>query len=116
PPYLGEPSDLDIMLELIKAKFNVNTITEAEDKVGRRGVFNGSLSLDVVAENTLGRRKTGHGANAPGLIREGKWAEVFEYNLHDVIITYQLLRFIKKYGYAIDGEGRAIRVDRERFK
>jgi hypothetical protein len=104
--------DYDILLEVVKSKFGVSTVTAAEAKVGAPEVHDGSIGLDGLAEGTLGLHKTGHGAKAPDLIREGKWSDVFAYNLNDVRLTRMLYDFIQKYGYLIDRKGNKIFIDK----
>lgn len=104
--------DYDILREVVKAKFGCESVSEAEEKVGNQGVHDGSIGLDALARGTLGLNKTGHGAKAPGLIRENKWAEVFAYNLNDVRLTRKLYDFIQKHGYLIDGWGNKITIER----
>jgi len=92
----------DILLDVVKGKYSLHSVLEAEKKLGDKEVHDGSIGLDGLAEGTLGMHKTGHGAKAPELIKEGKWAEVFAYNLHDVRLTRMLHEFAKKHGYLID--------------
>lgn len=115
-PDLDVPwSNVDLLIEVVRAKFGASSVEEAEEKYGRSDVHNGSIGLDGLSKGTLGMSKSGHGARAPELIREGKWAEVFAYNLHDVRLTVLLYDFAKTYGYLVDGDGRKIVIDRERL-
>ena len=104
--YLGRSQlandDCDLLLEVVKTKFAVESVEEAEKKVGQKEVHDGSIGLDGLAEGTLGMHKIGHGAHAPGLIKAGRWANVFAYNLHDVRLTYKLLWFLAVNGFLID--------------
>ncbi len=100
--------DCDLLLKVVQSKFRVNTVEEAEAKVGPKEVHDGSIGLDGLAEGTLGLHKSGHGAKAPLLIREGRWTEVFEYNLNDVRLTKKLYDFAVRYGYLIDRKGNQI--------
>jgi DEAD/DEAH box helicase domain-containing protein len=51
------------------------------------------VSLDTVAEATLGQRKTAEGLQAIQWYREGKFQELFTYCQQDVAITYRLFDF-----------------------
>ena len=104
--------DYDLLLEVIKSKFGLTTVQEAERKLGDKAIHDGTFGLDGLAEGTLGLRKTGHGAKAPELIRNGKWAEVYAYNLNDVRLTRMLYDFVSQYGYVVDRRGRKIVVDK----
>lgn len=90
--------DFDILLEIWKA-------------VGVGPEFSpathGKYGLDSVASHTLGPRyrKTGHGAHAPKLYQDGKWAELFDYCQQDVRLTRDLFRFIRERGYVSTERG-----------
>ena len=115
---LASPShwtDIDLLLEAVNAKFpragdsRFKSVNEAAKTVGFCSVFNGSLSLDSICKATIGRGKTGSGAFAPELIKAEKWDEVFDYNMEDVHLTYDLWRFWKAFGYMIDGQGNVLK-------
>jgi len=103
-------ANTDLLLKVVQGKFGCKDVLEAEQKLGDKEVHDGSIGLDGLAEGTLGMHKTGHGAHAPELIQQGKWAEVFAYNLHDVRLTWMLYEFARGYGYLIDRKGNQIRV------
>lgn len=64
----------------------------------------GIYKLDSVAIATLGGKcKNGNGLEAVELFKQKKIMELIQYNLQDVRITKQLYDFIKKFGYAING-------------
>lgn len=71
-------------------KFNqLDILEEIKKTLGHR------ISLDKVAEGTLGRHKSGHGLEAVEWWREGKLEEIRKYCEEDVRITKQV------YDYAI---------------
>jgi DEAD/DEAH box helicase domain-containing protein len=51
-------------------------------------------SLENLCIGTLGRRKTGQGALAPDLYKEGKWGELISYCINDVALTRDLWKHI----------------------
>jgi len=102
--------DFDLLLEVVRSKFGVDSVEEAEERYGAKQVHDGSIGLNGLAEGTLGLKKTGHGSKAPQMIREGKWADVFAYNLNDVRLTRLLYEFAERYGYLIDKSGRKIPI------
>jgi len=57
------------------------------------------ISLDNIAQPTLGMAKTGSGLKAIELYRQGKLAELKKYCLKDVEITYQIYRHGQKFGF-----------------
>ena len=70
------------------------------------------LSLDHLAEATLGRKKTAHGLQALQWWKEGRIAELVAYCKSDVEITRDLYLFGRENGYVLfdDREGRRMRV------
>ena len=65
------------------------------------GKMRKGYKMDQVAERTVGMRKTGSGALAPKLAREGRYAELFQYCLQDVLITRALWHHIEACGTII---------------
>ena len=57
------------------------------------------VGLDNLAQNTIGRGKTGNGADAPILLREGKMTELVAYCKNDVEITKAIYEFGVEQGY-----------------
>lgn len=102
--------NFDILLEYIRSRFNLLTVGEAEKKLGDEKIHDGSFTLDGLAEGTLSMNKCGHGAHAPVLFREKRFAELFEYNLHDVRLTKKLLEFIIYYGFVVDRQRRKVTI------
>jgi len=102
--------NFDILLEYIRSRFNFLDVAAAELKLGDEQIHDGSFSLDGLAEGTLNMNKTGHGANAPVLYQRQRFAELFEYNLHDVRLTKKLFDFISKHGYVVDRKKRKINI------
>lgn len=61
----------------------------------------GGYRLDEVAFATIGARKSGDGADAPRLFQEGRWAELTDYCINDVVVERDLTAFAERYGYVI---------------
>lgn len=101
-------SEYDILLEYIRTRFALPDVAAAEAKLGDKTIHDGSFSLDGLAEGTLSLNKTGHGAKAPELYRQGKYAELLAYNLNDVRLTRKLFDFVMKYGFLVDRKGRVV--------
>lgn len=68
-------------------------------------------SLDDVAYRTLGHGKTGDGKDAPALAEEGRFGELFQYCLDDVVLTRDLFRFAQEHGGIIDVNGDVLPLD-----
>lgn len=108
PPWLGKENDVDLLQVFALAEFpECDSYQEVDQKI--KGFHKGGVrSLDKYVQNTINRKKTGHGANAPWLFRDGKWAELWEYCLNDVVVTAELLKFAIDNGYVIQGEGKKV--------
>lgn len=82
-PYLNFPlaplPQLDIMEDVVKG-------------IGHR------LSLDSIAQATLGRGKTGHGLEALQWFKEGRLDLITKYCLDDVKLTKEIYDYGKKHG------------------
>jgi len=61
-------------------------------------------SLQRLAWATLGEGKNGHGQHAPILAQEGRWDELYDYNLRDVELTRRLFEFAMDVGYLLIDE------------
>ena len=75
------------------------------------------VSLDSVAQATLGEGKSGDGTQAVKWFREGKIDKVIEYCKQDVDLTKQIYEFILDYGYvhylSLSGEVRTCKMKAE---
>jgi len=65
----------------------------------------GVLKLMTISKMTLGGNyfKTGESALAPKLYQNKDYANLLQYNLQDVRLTYKLYDFIMKNGYIMNG-------------
>ena len=70
------------------------------------------LSLNHLAEKTLGEQKTGDGLLALELYAAGKWEELESYCRQDVLLTHRLFEFGVRHGYLIyqHRQGALVRV------
>jgi DEAD/DEAH box helicase domain-containing protein len=70
------------------------------------------LSLNHLAERTLGEKKSGDGLLALELYAAGKWEELESYCRQDVALTYRLFAFGVRHGYLIyqHRQGALVRV------
>lgn len=100
----------DILLEYIRNRYVYRNVKEAQDRLGDKAIHDGSFGLDGLAQGTLGLNKTGHGAKAPLLYKDGKYGELLAYNLQDVRLTKKLFDFVRFYGYLIDRLARVIKI------
>ena len=100
----------DLLAQIIGARFEIlgfdeTFIQQALEKVGPEKVFDGSCSLDKLCWHTLGKRKSGSGAEAPNY----PWAKLWQYNLRDVRLTWELYQFWTKHNFVVDGNETVIR-------
>lgn len=68
----------------------------------------GGVSLDVVANRTLGVGKIGHGEDAPKWYQAGNIQKVVNYCADDVALERDLTDFIDRYGYVIGTDGKQL--------
>lgn len=87
-PILNKYFNLDLFSI---ASFDI--LREFRAKTGKR------LGLDAIASMTLGANKSGTGANAMVLYREGKLQELADYCLNDVKLTKEIFEYclLKKH-------------------
>ena len=57
--------------------------------------------LDAVCEVEFGLKKTGNGAYAPVLWQQGKYGQVIDYCLNDIVLTKRLLDHVVEYGWIV---------------
>jgi DEAD/DEAH box helicase domain-containing protein len=77
---LGRLASLDILMEI-------------QRELGFR------VSLDKVANATLGSKKSGHGLQAIEWYRQGRWNDLVRYCTDDVRITGEIYRFGRDHGH-----------------
>lgn len=100
----------DLLVEIVRRKFKgCMWVEEAEEWFGAGQVHDGSCGLNGISWGTFGFGKCGHGADAPKMIREGRWPQVFQYNLHDVRLTRMVYKHWYSRNFVIDGKGNVIR-------
>ena len=63
------------------------------------------IGVNEAAQFTIGRGKTGNGADAPALAQAGRWAELALYTSDDVMLEYDVFSFVQKHGYLRFSEG-----------
>lgn len=87
-------------------------LDDIKNKIGKR------LALNDVIFATLNKRKTGHGLQAINYFREGRWDELKQYCLDDVMLTKELFEFGAKNGeiYYLDEKGKVtIKIDWKKY-
>ena len=100
--------DLPVLKPYLALNITTLPTLDLMDAVERGAGFR--ISLDNLAETTLGARKSGDGMQALRWYKEGKIDEIKKYCLKDVEITKNLYEFGQKHGhvlfYSRDANGR----------
>ena len=114
--YNSKEFDLQIVQFLLGRRIAVqhhidlfDLIKDALDREGRsheRGWRLGDSAL-----RTMGIGKTGSGAHAPDLARQGRFAELITYCRADVDLTRQLLDYLRGHGGFRDHDGSLLEID-----
>lgn len=103
----------DLLIEIVKGKYQLRNHNEVMAKLEDHSIHtDGIISLDGLSKGTLNEAKSGHGADAPMLFRSGRIKELFEYNLHDVLLTKRLFEFALKNGFLRTKSGEHVNVVR----
>jgi hypothetical protein len=68
-------------------------------------------SLDTVCGATILQRKSGHGANAPFLYKQGDIWRVISYCINDVKLTRDLYNHIKTQKYVMNRFGNTVKME-----
>ena len=69
------------------------------------GIREPGYTLGECSERTLGISKSGDALLAPQLAEEGRWAELFDYCLTDVVLTRKLFQYAQNHGGIIGVDG-----------
>ncbi len=92
--------------ENLRNRKNLDILLEIQKRIGHR------LSLNHLAQFTLGRKKSGNGAQAPDWFRQRRFDLLEKYCRDDVAITRDLYEFGLENGYLLyqGKDGRTLRV------
>ena len=91
---------------------SLDLLKEIKNSLGRR------IKLDIIAEATLGRNKTGHGLEGIVWWKNGEKQKVIDYCLEDVKITKDLYEYALKNGilkYKDAGIIKDIKIDTSKW-
>lgn len=66
--------------------------------------------LDDICQRTLGEGKSRTGEGAPKLYAEGRFGELFDYNLHDVYLTRKLYNHVVNFGTLVGPDGKPLQL------
>ncbi len=98
--YYGSKFDIPVIEGILGRKLalrhHYDLYVELAETSTRRGIIprKGDLKLDTVGRRCLGRGKSGSGDAVTRLIKEGKFAELFEYCMQDVYLTRDIFKFM----------------------
>lgn len=74
------------------------------------GTHKGGYKLGQVCDRTLNLQKNNHGESAHKLYAEGRFGELFDYNLNDVYLTRKLFNHIVAFGTIVKPDGSALQL------
>jgi hypothetical protein len=66
--------------------------------------------LGEVCSRTINKEKSGDGIGAPRLAQDGRWAELFDYNINDVWLTRLLHNHIVEHGWIVSPQLKRITI------
>jgi hypothetical protein len=66
--------------------------------------------LDDICQRTIGEGKSGTGEGAPKLFAEGRFGELFDYNLSDVYLTRKLYNHIVQVGTVVGPDEKPLQL------
>lgn len=93
-PVLLDEIDIDTYRELVNRP-HLDILQDFYVRVNK----NFRVGLDNLAMNTLGKSKTGNGADAPILFQQGKIDELIDYCRNDVVLTKEIFEFGYEQGF-----------------
>lgn len=80
----------------------------------------GGWGLDAVSKKTLGKRaasgKAGDTAMAPSWYKQGMWSKLISYCIADVRLEREMIDFIDRHGYVLNGKRRLELLPQSMFK
>lgn len=96
----------------LRLKHSIDILPMIWNALRKRGErhFRGN-TLDEVSRRTIGRGKTGKGASAPELAKNGQWAKLFSYCMNDTDLTRELFEYILARGGLNDMNGNHLALD-----
>jgi hypothetical protein len=97
----GAGFDNLLLQDLLGRHINLNYHFDILKKIKESGCQWKGNKLGEVCSRTVGLDKTGQGAHAPALAKQGRYGELFNYCLQDVFITRALAQHIRKEGWII---------------
>jgi len=101
-----------ILGRTLRVKYHIDIFGLIKDALDREGrTRERGWKLGDAALRSMGITKSGSGASAPELAREGRWAELITYCRHDVTLTRQLLDYIRRHGGVADRDGSLLELD-----
>lgn len=105
----GVKFDLPIIEGILGTNLHVNhhydILQEIWEATASHGSHKGGYRLTECCERSLGMEKSGESLLAPQLAEEGRWAELIDYCINDVLLTRKLGQFIQKNGGVVSPAG-----------
>lgn len=96
----------------LKVRYHIDLFDLIKDALDREGrARERGWKLGDAALRSMGMTKNGEGAAAPELMKQGRLAELVTYCKHDVLLTRQLLDYVRRHGGVQDRDGALLELD-----
>lgn len=96
----------------LQIKHHIDIFDSIKDALDREGrTRERGWKLGDTALRSMGMCKSGEGAFAPELARAHRYAELITYCKNDVLLTRQLLDYIRRHGGVADRDGALLELD-----
>ena len=97
--------------EKVPVKYHLDLLQIIWEATSETGGRHAGYRLTECAERTLGIGKSGDGTLAPQLAEDGKWCELVDYCIQDVVITRKLFLYAQKHGGIIGTNGELLKLN-----
>jgi DEAD/DEAH box helicase domain-containing protein len=97
--------------EKVGVKHHLDMLQLIWDATTTHGSHKAGYKLTECCQRSLGTSKNGDGLLAPALAEQGRWCELIDYCVHDVLLTKNLFKFAQEHGGVVSPEGEILILD-----